>query len=377
MLGLPAYIEFYVEQLLIIVLVILASFAVLLFLIIVVHKAYVEHLDKLHKRLKVRYTTAIRAKLVRPQVQIPRPRRNIEYDTLADTLIEMLQDSSLHIFETLRRFSVELGLDEHYKKMTRSRSWIKRVMAIEKLGLLKHMELKPFFLELVKKEKDVETVARAIIALSLIVENEEDIININRLMVGDTYIMKSSKFQVSIYCNMIESLKHRRQEKVYIDFIKAILDNDDEPFTLKRDMIDACGETVLHAAREVVTDFLVFFKDSPEMKIACIRGLGKMGADNICETIMTGIIDKEWRIRVTAARYAHICTQAYEFLGSILNNLTTALYDENYYVRVNAARSLLKMGTAGHLILKKETKSLNRFTRDISNYVLEEANIRV
>lgn len=378
MFELPEYIQYYVRELLILSLVVMGAVVVLLFVIVIAHKAYVEDKEREHKRLKIKYISALKLKLSDPNAKIPMPKKNIEYDVLADTVIEMLQGCSLQAGDVLRRCLIELGLVEHYKKVACSRSYIKHLIAIEKLGLFKQMELKPFFVALVKNEKkNIESLARLIIALSYIADNEEDIIYISSLMSGDIYMMKSSKFHVAIFYNVIEALKGRKREGVYIDYINDIEDRAEVPFILKRDMIDTCGEALLHSSRDVVMDYLVSFENVPEMKITCLRALGKMGDVKVGEALRKGIKSEDWRIRVTATKYAYVCAQAYESLVGVLDNLREALYDENFHVRLNAATSLMKIGTKGILILKEEAaKSLNRFTKEIATYLLEEANLR-
>jgi HEAT repeat protein len=55
----------------------------------------------------------------------------------------------------------------------------------------------------------------------------------------------------------------------------------------------------------------------------------------------------------------------------IIDPLRKLLYDANYHVRINSALSLAKMGEEGVDALVEETRSDDRFVRDVTQFALK------
>lgn len=334
---------------------------IMLFVALVANSIYVEHREATLSRLKKTYSRLIKDSLGSSNFEIERPNKRIEFEALAEVLIQMLESSTQLTEQKLKKYAREAGVIDFYSPMTKSRSWIKRFVAIEKLGLLRSHEIKPLFCSALDREKDSNVIAKIIWALSLIAD-ETDLQTVNNLL--DRPYFMSAKFAEYIYANIIEAFKQDNKDDVFVNYMRSIMGNPKVANTLKKAMIEACGVKQFYPAKNVIVEYFYYFNSSAEMKITCLRAIGELDTGDVYSVIKLGLNDKDWRVRAVAAKSASTCSVAVE-------DLRDALHDDNYHVRINAAKSIALLGKGGISVLKNASTSDDRFVRDVSRYVLK------
>jgi hypothetical protein len=332
------------------------------------HKTYLDCRSRKIERLKTRYDARIKEKLQDPTAIIERPRTPLQADALCDVIIEMLEEASGEEADHLKKLARDLGLDIRYKSLACSRSSMKRFSAIERLGFLRLPDTKYFLLSLLGTEGDKEVVARIVLALTFLVDEEEDLAIMNQVLKSPFF--KSSKFNEYVYCNIIRSLRETGQEEVFVQFLESLITDAAMPVALKKDIIEACGSAQCYAAREVILRFFERYHDVSQMRIVCIRALARIGSTFLTEIVRSCLSDPDWRVRAVAARNGWLCS------FDVVDELAECVTDANYHVRVNAAVSLSHMGLRGHAALSALRHSRDRFARDVAGYIMQEAEVR-
>ncbi|MHB8842230.1 MAG: HEAT repeat domain-containing protein [Candidatus Aquicultor sp.] len=344
---------------------------IILFIALVVHKIHVEVRDAHLIKLKEYYSKELQKKLSRRKSNLAVPARKIEFDALTQVLIQMLTDGSISAdhAKCLRGYARKLGVTAFYQRMAESRSWVKRSIAIERLGLLGLSEMKPLFYTILNEEKDIGVLSKAVWALSFVADEND--LNTIYTMLNRPFFM-SAKFSEYIYSNILTSFAQQGAQDLFIDYLKRIKDDSNFSDALKRAIIEACGVRKVVSAKQTIQDYFATFSSAPNMKITCLRALGELGGDEILTVFKLGLNDEDWRVRAVAAKGASSCPQSF-----IIKDLRDALHDENYHVRINAALSIAQFGDKGYRLLKRAANSDDRFVRDVSNYVLKESSYRV
>ena len=368
MTGIPFIGEAYVLKIfLTAVIIFMSSIVILLFFTLIIHKLYVEFRENRAIRYRKFSISEITRRLGEPGYPIQKPAKRVEFEAYADVLIDMLASISGDMEVLLRDIVRELGVAPYYQRLAGSRFWIRRFKAVEKLGFMRLPELRQFFREILRAEKDEGIIARAVLALSFIAGDEDDIRDINRILKAPTFM--SAKFNEYIFTNVIRSFRLQGLEDRFVDIMDSLRQDETVPVILKRDIIEACGSECLYQAKPVILQYYESFTDLPELKITCIRALSRMGGEDVCVIIRSCFKDKDWRVRAVDVKHAYLCAD------DVVNDLRDALHDENYHVRINAAQSLSKLGEKGLEALRAEINSTDRFTSDVARYVLREAEI--
>lgn len=356
--------SYYLKKIIIIAIVIMFFIVSLLFWVLIIHKIYVEIRERYLRRLKEAYISDINRKLIEPDYKIKTPSRSIHFEAFGDVIIDMLSNISGEMGLKVKKIAHEMNLAKFYSKKALRGSRLKRLSAIEKLGELKDMESKEILHYLLTNSKDREIIWRAIMALSYISLSLKDLTIINNALKDPLFM--SSKFNEYIYTNIIKSFRNENKEEELLNILRSLIEDPAIPIMLKRDIIEACGSESYRIARDLIIDCFYQFSDIAEVKIAAIRALGHMGGPEVCKLIKESFTDTDWRVRVVASTYAHLCGE------EVIEDLRRCLYDRNFYVRSNSAKSLSKLGEKGLKCLSEETKSSDRFVRDISQYILLE-----
>lgn len=334
---------------------------VIMFVVLIVHKLHVESYQRQLNRLQEMYAKLLAEKLSAPDVVIEKPQKDVEYEALSNAIIDMMAIGNLASISLLRIISRSLELDLYNQKRVLSRSWVERYRAVEKLGFLKLPELGPLFCSILNNEKNILVRTKAIWSLSLVADvNVLDLIN--TFLVDP--LSASSKFKEYIYSNIIKSFQEACNEDAFVHRLDQWEDNPQIPVLLKKDIISACGVAGLISAKESIKRYHKRFYDVPEMKIACIRALEKLGDSDMYEIIVSALHDEDWRVRAVAAKNAEVCSD------KIVEALQSALRDKNYFVRINAAQALSKTGEKGKAVLTGLTMSDDNFARDMAHYML-------
>jgi HEAT repeats len=246
--------------------------------------------------------------------------------------------------------------------MAHARSWIRRFIAVEKLGLMKLPEMKDLYRSVLQSEKDPHIISKTVWALSMVAD-ESVLAEVNGFLKNPAFM--SSKYTEFIYTNIISSFHAAGLDKSFLRFLAEAKDDHDLPLVLKRDIIAACGSAQFFPARKLVRDYFSSFHDSPEMRIACIRALERLSDVDALHILAEGVEDPDWRVRAVATKSAHICGEP------VLGRLRGALRDRHYYVRMNAALSLAKLGPPGIAALSEVVREDDRFAGDVARYVLK------
>ena len=92
--------------------------------------------------------------------------------------------------------------------------------------------------------------------------------------------------------------------------------------------------------------------------------LEKLGDSDIYAIIESALLDEDWRVRAVAAKNAEVCSDR------IIEALEPVLKDKNYFVRINAAQALSRLGGKGKAVLIRLTASDDNFARDMAYYIL-------
>ena len=334
---------------------------VIMFVVLIVHKLHVESYQRQLNRQQELYANLLSEKLSDSDVVIEKPRKDIEYEALSNAIIDMMAINNLASISLLRTISRSLELDLYNQKRAWSRSWVERYRAVEKLGFLKLPELSPLYCSILKRDKNIHVRTKAIWSLSLIAD--ENVLDLINSFLTDP-LSASSKFKEYIYSNIIKSFQESDNEGAFLHRIDEWEDNPQIPVLLKKDMISACGVAGLISAKETIKRYHKRFYDVPEMKIACIRALEKLGDSDMYDIIVTALLDEDWRVRAVAAKNAEVCAD------KVVEALKLALRDKNYFVRINAAQALSKTGEKGIAVLTGLTMSDDNFARDMAHYML-------
>jgi HEAT repeat protein len=340
---------------------VLISVTVLLFVVLIVHKVHVERRQKKLDALHAVYTELLTRKQSDPDLVLEKPRGDLEYEALGDGIIEMMSESESVSVSHLRALARALEVDVYNQRRAVSRSWVDRYRAIERLGFLKLPELEPFYYSILHKEKNIHVITKTIWSLSLIAE-ENDLKVINTFLADPLFA--SSKFKEYIYANIIRAFQERNDEWAFLRLLDFWEDSPDIPVLLKKDIISACGVAGLKKAKRAIMRYYEKFRDIPEMKIVCIRALEKLGEPDMYPIIISGLQDEDWRVRAAAAKNAEV------FSEMVVDALASVLKDRNYYVRINAAQALSKLGDKGIAVLTRYTSSDDHFARDMAHYML-------
>ncbi|WP_423188692.1 HEAT repeat domain-containing protein [Alkalibacterium sp. f15] len=107
-----------------------------------------------------------------------------------------------------------------------------------------------------------------------------------------------------------------------------------------------------------------------ELRIAALKAsfmLGNIGDDKYLSYIMSLENDPEWEVRSFLAKYLRKVNR-----DDSIKILTIFMSDENWYVRHNAAESLLTHENEGHVALLGLLDSDDSFARDAANAVLQK-----
>lgn len=180
----------------------------------------------------------------------------------------------------------------------------------------------------------------------------------------------SGKLIEYIYANTIRSFCSKGRGAELLNWFEAIKDDGTTPVLLKKSFIEACGAVHFSAASDVIVRYWNSFGEIAEMRIACIRALGRMSAHNSSDVILRGLRDEDWRVRAAAASYGNLCGP------SAIPHLRACLHDRSYYVRLRAAEALRDLGEVGFSVLVEKSKSDDGFTREIVEYVINRRRYR-
>jgi HEAT repeat protein len=180
------------------------------------------------------------------------------------------------------------------------------------------------------------------------------------------HISLSSKYNEYVYTNLIRSFIRKGIIDKFLSYGERLKSDPGIPRILKRDIVEACGSSGLKEACPLIVDLYFNSDGHSGIKIACMRALGRLECQGYGGVITSALFHDDWRIRAQAA-------QAVLSSGeSAIPHLQNLLYDEFYYVRINAAKSLSKLGADGLSLLESEMNSDDPFVRDTVRFILRK-----
>lgn len=336
----------------------------LLLIVMLFHKFVIERHELRMNQAKHRYLSACYCYLADQSYELPQPHTRLETTALADVLIFLMNEQTPVQHPLLQELATTMHVTDLFRRQaTTSRSWVSRLSAIEKLGFLHLPEMAPLYRQLLAREQETHVIAKLLWALSPIATSS-DLHLINRTLAAKP--VYSGKFNELLYWNIIKGFGSRGAENELLERIGEMLVSKEMPTQLKRDLIEACGVGLLETSLPLLRRAYLEHNGEPTIRIACLRAIGTIGGDLDGDLTRQALLDADWRIRAVGARYASLTPKA------IIPTLVLLLKDQNYHVRINAARSLGAMGEDGHAMLRTMLTSEDRFVRDICTYILED-----
>ena len=344
------------------------TFCLIQFVVLLVHKVTVERRERQGALLKSRYLAEMCRILNKEPAVLAQPVSKEEYGALADVCIYLMSHASPAELILIRDTVRSCGLPDFFRvKLHRSRFWIARYKLVEKLGFLKLPELAPLFRSILEAEQeDRHVVGKATWALSLIC-SERDLPHILSSVILPQFM--SAKFNEHLFVNIIGSFRTAGAQERLLKLFKELLNGDELPPLVKRDLVEACGAAGFHESLPLIISCASRFQELPEMRIACLRSLQKIGSTELDSFIVSGLRDEDWRVRAVAAKSVELCSDL------VIAPLEQALGDAHYHVRLNAALSLARKGAAGLVALERQRTSRDRFVREVSRYVMQERDL--
>ncbi len=345
------------------VLILLLVTVLVLFFILIFHKLSIEFTERRRRHLRTRYRAYMRKFLLGRDGTIVRPRSKLGHEVLSALCIEKLQTSSEEDTEEIKQYIRGSFIAEYYRRMAESSAMPKRFHAVKRLGNFSLGELKQYFKDSLLKEKTDEVKGAIVWAMSRIADTSTlDWIT----LVLSTEISLSSKYNEYVYSNLIRSFKSKGIIVSFLAFMERLVADKSFPLILKRDIIEACGSSGLKEASRLIVDFFFNSDGDPPIKIACMRALGKLDCPEYSGVVTSALFHNDWRVRSQAAQAASACGEA------AIPHLKNLLYDDYYYVRINAARSLSQLGDGGLSMLRSEMNSNDCFVRDTVRFMLRK-----
>ncbi|MBS3818346.1 HEAT repeat domain-containing protein [bacterium] len=332
------------------------------FLALIFHKLKLKIKERKKNRLRFRNNLRIRKFLQEIEHNPPIPQTKTEYEVVADLCIQCLFESDGKEQERIKEYIRKIQLVPYLKKLSRSFFRRKRIYGVKKLGFLQLPELKDYWMELLSSDVPDEIKWEVIRALSFIADREA-LERITEELSSDIY---SAKFYEQIYRNVIQNFRQKGILYEFVFFMEAIKDTEKMPLSLKKSILESCGNAHLKEASWVVKDYFFHYREKPEIRITCIRVLGRLGTEELCGMVSRGLFDEDWRVRAVAARSVSMCD------GQVVSHLRNLLYDDSYYVRINAAFTLSCLGKEGHSVLTEEKNSRDEFVNQTVQYMIEK-----
>jgi DNA-binding Lrp family transcriptional regulator len=336
----------------------LAAFNAAEIIYLFIHKANVEKDEKRKEELKHRAATAI-ITVTDPTAVLKRPAEELEYSAYSEAVASVIESFEGEVAGRAAGIITAFGIDSYYRNLARGPVWYKRASAIDILSSFKLKENREFFLGVFRSETSNTVKYRVLYGLSLLVRDLNDIDQVAKMLSSLPYL--TAKYTEDIFFNIITAVKLAGKEDEFGLFMTRSMKDPGVRLLLKRDALSACYYASCERAMPIVKAYYDFFPDEPEILVACIKSLVRMGDFSITRGALK---HKDWRVRLTAVKYAQ--------LGGteILPDLEAMLRDRNYHLRVNAAIALTKMNAQGMKILRAEAASKDKYAADAASYAL-------
>jgi len=160
----------------------LACFNAAEVLFLLYNKTKIERSERKRQNLKRLASTAL-ITATNPADLLPKPETEDEFAAYSEAIASVLDSFEGEVAEKASRLLTGLGIDTHYRRLARHRTWYKRGNAIDILSSFRLRANKEFFLAVFRSEPTAEVKYRILYGLSRLVRGHEEIKELARLLV--------------------------------------------------------------------------------------------------------------------------------------------------------------------------------------------------
>jgi len=338
----------------------LGLFNVFEILFLLYNKNMVERIEREKLALKRLASTALITSTA-PAELLPGPAAEYEFAAYSEAIASVLDSFEGEIADRARALIGQLGIDDHYRRLARHRTWYKRGNAIDIMASFRLKASREFFLAVYRSEPVHDVKYRIIYGLSRLTREHADIRALAQMLSALPYL--TPKYTEDIFYNIISALKAEGKEGEFGLFMKETLNDQSVQNLVKRDCINACFAATCEKGRGLLKEYYAAYPHEPEILIASIKALARIGDFSKMPEAMK---NPDWRVRLAALKYAHLCC------ADLLPEIRAMLRDNSYHVRINAALALAKAGGAGRAALQAEAASEDKFASAAAAYALTQ-----
>lgn len=236
----------------------------------------------------------------------------------------------------------------------RSGDWTRRELAAMNLGIIRLPETVPYLARLLY---DRHVPVRYTAARSLaMVGSVEAFASLVDLIAKPKYIDTARLLEIV-----------QQAPRANVEPIQRMIENEQAPLTVRLLLVDLTGDWREYRLVESLRSLLR--SNEKELVIHAIKALVRIGDIDSVPEIIQMVDDPRWEVRSQVVKAAGLLgfTEA-------LPLLRKALTDEAFWVRRNAAESLVALGPAGYAVLQTASLLKDRFAFDLAEYQLERLN---
>lgn len=324
------------------------------------NKSRVESIERRRDEIKRLAATAVVTSL-NPSEILPRPSAEHEFTAYAESIANMLDNFEGEIAARALSLFKEFGIEDHFRRLARSRSWYRRCGAVDMLAVFRLESSRDLFREMFAGENSPEVKYRLIRGLSLIARGHDDIRELAILLSSLPYL--TAKYTEDVFFNVISNLKAAGLEDEFGLFMRDTMKDDQVLTHVKRDCLTACHAAVCEKGRGLLKDYYAAHPGEPEILAACVKSLARIGDFTL---LAEALRHPDWRVKLSALKSAHLCCE------ELTEEISVLLSDANYHVRLNAASALAKAGERGIAALRRAAASEDKFEARMAAYALEQ-----
>lgn len=324
------------------------------------NKAKVESSELRRGHLKRLASTAL-ITATNPAELLPKPETEDEFAAYSEAIASVLDSFEGEVAVKACQLLTDLKIDAHYRSLARHRTWYKRGNAIDILSSFRMRDNREFFLAVFRSEPSSDVKYRILYGLSRLTRDHAEIRELAELLSSLPYL--TAKYTEDIFFNIISALKAEGREEEFGLFMKESLDDKKVLNLVKRDCITACHAASCEKGRGVLKQYYETHGDEPEIQIAAVKALAKMGDFAL---IPQALRHADWRVRLTALKYADLCCM------ELLPEIRGLLRDSSYHVRLAAAMAMARAGGAARDSLREEASSQDKFAAAAAAYALTQ-----
>ncbi len=332
---------------------------------LLVHQRRLKRTEARKEQLRHKISTAVITS-EDPSETLPPPLTAADNEAYGEATASILESFEGEMAERASQLIYKFGVDVYYKRLARGSTWYKRAYAIDILSSLKLKKNRDFFLSVFRSETSEVAKYRILYGLSLLVRDQEDVYALCALLRKMPYL--TAKYTEDLFFNAIQALKNRGLNEEFDHFLERALSAGEITPKIKRDCLAACQAAGSVGTAPIIRKYYDAFGNEPELIIVCIKLLVALGDFAVLPEVLR---HKDWRVRLTALKYAHLCA------ADVASELKNLLRDPNYHIRLNAALALYRLGPQGIGILTDAGASRDKFAADAANYALNSSGAAV